>query len=92
MSNNSTEIPYVDPEALAPYWRENTPIWEGDPTKTYTWWCINAHTFRTTAVNAYKRWTAHVPGLHRRPPRPARAVRLHGLQHGSVVTHGRLRR
>ena len=54
MSNNSTEIPYVDPEALAPYWRENTPIWEGDPTQTYTWWCINAHTFRTTAVNAYK--------------------------------------
>lgn len=54
MSNNSTEIPYVDAAALAPYWRENTPIWEGDPTKTYTWWCINAHTFRTTAVNAYK--------------------------------------
>lgn len=56
MSNNAdnTEIPYVDAAALAPYWRENTPIWEGDPTKTYTWWCINAHTFRTTAVNAYK--------------------------------------
>lgn len=55
MSNtNDTEIPYVDAAALAPYWRENTPIWEGDPTKTYTWWCINAHTFRTTAVNAYK--------------------------------------
>ncbi len=36
MSNNSTEIPYVDPEALAPYWRENTPIWEGDPTKRPT--------------------------------------------------------
>lgn len=51
---NDTEIPYVDAAALAPYWRENTPIWEGDPTKTYTWWCINAHTFRTTAVNAYK--------------------------------------
>lgn len=56
MSTNAdnTEIPYVDAAALAPYWRENTPIWEGDPTKTYTWWCINAHTFRTTAVNAYK--------------------------------------
>lgn len=53
-NTNSTEIPYVDAAALAPYWRENTPIWEGDPTKTYTWWCINAHTFRTTAVNAYK--------------------------------------
>lgn len=51
---NDTEIPYVDAAALAPYWRENTPIWEGDPTKTYTWWCVNAHTFRTTAVNAYK--------------------------------------
>ena len=53
-NTNDTEIPYVDAAALAPYWRENTPIWEGDPTKTYTWWCINAHTFRTTAVNAYK--------------------------------------
>lgn len=53
-NTNSTEIPYVDAAALAPYWRENTPIWEGDPTKTYTWWCVNAHTFRTTAVNAYK--------------------------------------
>lgn len=53
-NTNDTEIPYVDAVALAPYWRENTPIWEGDPTKTYTWWCINAHTFRTTAVNAYK--------------------------------------
>lgn len=53
-NTNDTEIPYVDAAALAPYWRENTPIWEGDPTKTYTWWCVNAHTFRTTAVNAYK--------------------------------------
>ena len=53
-NTNDTEIPYVDAAALAPYWRENTPIWEGDPTNTYTWWCINAHTFRTTAVNAYK--------------------------------------
>ena len=53
-NTNDTEIPYVDASVLLPYWRENTPIWEGDPTKTYTWWCINAHTFRTTAVNAYK--------------------------------------
>ena len=39
MSNNAdnTEIPYVDASVLLPYWREDKPILECDPTKTYTW-------------------------------------------------------
>ena len=52
--SSSENIPFVDGNALAPYWREQIPIMDQDPTKVYTFWCVNGHTFRTTAVNAYK--------------------------------------